>query len=152
MAEPAQPNRLRRVLLAVDGSEHSDQAVRYVIGIREDLRDPQALGLHLVNVQRPVPSDVSRFVPGQNLKEYHLEGSEQALASARALLGEAGIACQEHRRVGEAAAVIAGLAKETGCDLVVMGARGLGGVAAGLVGSVAQATVAQSSVPVLLVK
>ena len=152
VAEPAQPNRLRRVLLAVDGSEHSDQAVRYVIGIREDLRDPQALGLHLVNVQRPVPSDVSRFVPGQNLKEYHLEGSEQALASARALLGEAGIACQEHRRVGEAAAVIAGLAKETGCDLVVMGARGLGGVAAGLVGSVAQATVAQSSVPVLLVK
>ena len=152
VAEPAQPNRLRRVLLAVDGSEHSAQAVRYVIGIREDLRDPQALGLHLVNVQRPVPSDVSRFVPGQNLKEYHLEGSEQALASARALLGEAGIACQEHRRVGEAATVIAGLAKETGCDLVVMGARGLGGVAAGLVGSVAQATVAQSSVPVLLVK
>jgi nucleotide-binding universal stress UspA family protein len=33
-----------------------------------------------------------------------------------------------------------------------MGTRGSGGVAAGLVGSVAQATVAQCGVPVLLVK
>ncbi len=145
-------NRLQRVLLAVDGSENSAQAVRYVIGVREDLRNPQALDLHLLNVQRPVSGEISRFVPDENLKEYHLEGSEAALAPARALLGAAGLEYQEHRRVGDPALTIAEMAKEIGCDLVVMGTRGLGSVAAGLIGSVAQATVAQCSVPVLLVK
>ena len=108
--------------------------------------------MHLLNVQRPVSGDVSRFVAGETLKEYHLEGSEQALAPARALLDAAGLKYQEHRRVGDPAQVIAEVAREMGSDLVVMGTRGLGGVAAGLIGSVAQATVAQSAVPVLLVK
>ena len=113
---------------------------------------PEALDVHLLNVQRPVSGEISRFVPGENLKEYHLEGSEAALAPARALLDAAGLKVQEHRRVGDPASTIAQVAKETGCDLVVMGTRGLGGVAAGLLGSVAQATVAQCGVPVLLVK
>jgi YjbE family integral membrane protein len=151
-AAPVQSNRLQRVLLAVDGSDNAAQAVRYVLGMRQDLRNPDGLDVHLLNVQRPVSGDVSRFVPGENLKEYHLEGSEQALAPARALLDEAGLKFQEHRRVGDAAQTIADVAKETASDLVVMGTRGLGGVAAGLIGSVAQATVAQSAVPVLLVK
>jgi YjbE family integral membrane protein len=151
-AVPAQSNRLQRVLLAVDGSDNSAQAVRYVIGMRQDLRNPDGLELHVLNVQRPVSGDVSRFVAGETLKEYHLEGSEQALAPARAMLNEAGLKFQEHQRVGDAAQTIADVAKETASDLVVMGTRGLGGVAAGLIGSVAQATVAQSAVPVLLVK
>jgi len=151
-AAAPQLNRLQRVLLAVDGSEHSAQAVRYVIGVRDDLRNPEALDVHLLNVQRPVSGEISRFVPGQNLEEYHLEASEAALAPARALLDAAGLKVQEHRRVGDPATTIAEMAKETGSDLVVMGTRGLGGVAAGLIGSVAQATVAQCGVPVLLVK
>jgi len=120
--------------------------------VREDLRHPEALDVHLLNVQRPVSGEISRFVPGENLKEYHLEGSEAALAPARALLDAAGLKAHEHRRVGDPASTIAEVAKETGSDLVVMGTRGLGGVAAGLIGSVAQATVAQCGVPVLLVK
>jgi YjbE family integral membrane protein len=151
-AAAPQLNRLQHVLLAVDGSENSAQAVRYVIGVREDLRHPEALDVHLLNVQRPVSGEISRFVPGENLKEYHLEGSEAALAPARALLDAAGLKAHEHRRVGDPASTIAEVAKETGSDLVVMGTRGLGGVAAGLIGSVAQATVAQCGVPVLLVK
>ena len=145
-------NRLQRVLLAVDGSDNAARAVRHVIGVREDLRDPDALELHLLNVRRPVSGEISRFVPGENLKEYHHEGSEAALAPARALLDAAGLKAQEHRRIGNPAQTISQVAEQLGCDLVVMGTRGLGGVAAGLVGSVAQATVAQCGVPVLLVK
>jgi len=151
-ATAPQLNRLQHVLLAVDGSENSAQAVRYLIGVREDLRQPDTLDVHLLNVQRPVSGEVSRFVPGQTLKEYHLEGSELALAPARALLDAAGVKYREHRRVGEPAQSIAEVANETGSDLVIMGTRGMGGVAAGLIGSVAQAAVAQCAVPVLLVK
>ena len=157
-AAPAQavaappPGRLQHVLLAVDGSEHSAQAVRYLIGVRRDLRQPDALDVHLLNVQRPVSGDVSRFVAGETLKEYHLEGSEKALAPARELLDAAGLKYQEHRRVGEPATQIAEVARELGCDLVVMGTRGLGTHTAGLLGSVAQGVVEHAGVPVLLVK
>ena len=146
------PHGLHNVLLAVDGSEYSAKAVQQVIGMRQDLRQPESMTVHLLNVQRPVSGDVSRFVPGDTLKEYHQEGSEQALAPARALLDAAGVQYHEHRRVGEPALSIAEVAHELGNDLVVMGTRGLGGVAAGLIGSVAQATVAQCRVPVLLVR
>jgi nucleotide-binding universal stress UspA family protein len=148
----AAPGRLQHVLLAVDGSESSAQAVRYLIGVRQDLRQPETLDVHLVNVQRPVSGDVSRFVAGEALKDYHLEGSERGLAPARALLDAAGLKYQEHLRVGDPALQIAKIAEEKGCDLVVMGTRGLGIHTAGLIGSVAQATVAHCHVPVLLVK
>jgi YjbE family integral membrane protein len=147
-----QASRLQHVLLAVDGSDSSAQAVRYLIGVRQDLREPETLDVHLLNVQRPVSGDVSRFVAGETLKEYHLEGSEQALAPARVLLDAAGLKYQEHRLVGDPAQSISDAAQTHGCDLVVMGTRGMGGVAAGLIGSVALATVAQCNVPVLLVK
>jgi nucleotide-binding universal stress UspA family protein len=151
-AEAGAAARLQRVLLAVDGSPSSAQAVRYLVDVRKDLRQPDALSIHLLNVQRPVSGDVSRFVAGQTLKDYHEEGARTALAPARVLLDAAGVVYQEHQRVGEPAQSIAEAAKEHGCDLVIMGTRGLGGHAAGLIGSVAQATVAQCSVPVLLVK
>ena len=95
--------RLQRVLLAVDGSEGAAHAVRHLIALREDLREPAALDVHLINVQRPVSGDVSRFVAGETLEDYHRERSEQALAPARALLDAAGLAHQEHRRVGDPA-------------------------------------------------
>ena len=57
--------------------------------------------MQLLNVQRPVSGDVSRFVPGQTLEDYHHERSEQALVPARAVLDAAGLAHQDHSRVGE---------------------------------------------------
>ena len=49
------------------------------------------LDVHLINVQRPVSGDVSTFVAGATLDDYHRERSEQALAPARALLAAAGL-------------------------------------------------------------
>ena len=142
---------MQRIALAVDGSEPSDRALAYVIGLQRG-RPDSPLELHLVNVQRPVSGEVSRFVPGQNLKDYHAENAERAMAPARARLSEAGMAFTEHRSVGDPALMIAEIAKAQHCDLIVMGSRGLGGHTAGLVGSVAQGTIVAAPVPVLLVK
>ena len=95
------PPHLQRVLLAVDGSEGAGHAVRRLLALRDDLRQGAALEVHLVNVQRPLSGDVSRFVPGQTLEDYHHELGEQAIAPARALLDGAGLAHQDHQRVGE---------------------------------------------------
>ena len=59
---------------------------------------------------------------------------------------------QEHRRIGLPGPTIAEVAVAQGCDMVVMGTRGLGTHTAALLGSVAQSTVEHSTVPVLLVK
>jgi len=143
---------LRRVLLAVDGSEGATHAVQRLLALRDDLKQPAALEVHLLNVQRPVSGDVSRFVPGQTIEDYHRERSEQALAPARAVLDAAGISHQDHHRIGDPGPSIASVAAELGCDLVVMGTRGLGSQTGALLGSVAHATAEHATVPVMLVK
>lgn len=146
------PGRLQRVLLAVDGSEGAAQAVRHLIALGQNLREPQALDVHLLNVQRPVSGDVSTFVAGETLDDYYRERSEQALAPALALLAAAGLAPHEHRRVGDPGPLISEVAQAEDCDLIVMGARGLGTHTGALLGSVARSTVEHADIPVLLVK
>ena len=146
------PGHLQRVLLAVDGSEGAANAVRRLLALRDDLRAGAALDVHLLNVQRPLSGDVSRFVPGQTLDEYHHERSDKALMPAKTMLDAAGLAHQEHRRVGDPGPTIAAVARETACDMIVMGARGLGTHTAALLGSVAQSTIEHAAMPVLVVK
>ena len=151
-AEGVPGHLLQRLLLAVDGSEGSNSAVRQALTLRSQLSNPSALELHLVNVQRPVSGDVAQFVASQSLQDYHRERSEKALAPARAALAAAGLKCTEHTRVGAPGLLIAELANSQNCDLIVMGTRGLGGHTAALLGSVAQSVLEQASVPVLLTK
>jgi len=142
----------RRVLLAVDGSEAAARAVRHVLALRRELREPASMQLHLINVQRPVSGDVSSFVASRSLDEYYQERGEAALAPARALLDAEGLSYDALHRVGSPGVKIAETAHELGCDLIVMGTRGLGSHTAALIGSVAQSTAEHSPVPVLLVK
>ena len=145
------PARLQRILLAVDGSEGATKAVRHLLALHQNLRAMPALDVHLINVQRPVSGDVSTFVAGATLDDYHRERSEQALAPARALLAAAGLTPHEHHLVGNPGQTIAEVAQAEDCDLIVMGTRGLGTHTAALLGSVAQGTAEHAGVPVLLV-
>jgi YjbE family integral membrane protein len=151
-AADAPIGHLQRVLLAVDGSEGSALAVRRLAALRDDLRHGATLELHTITVQRPLSGDVTRFIAGKTVDDYHREQCELALAPARAALGVAGIVPQEHQRTGEPGPTIAEAARELGCDMIVMGARGLGSPAAALLGSVTQSTIEHASVPVLVVK
>lgn len=147
----AAPGHIGRVLLAVDGSEIAARAVQRLISLRDELRNGLA-DVHLVNVQRSLPGDVSNFVPPGSIESYHRERSEQAMAAARQLLDARGIRYTPHMLVGDPGTRIAQLAQEQGCDLLVMGTRGLGSHTGALLGSVAQAAIEHANVPVLLVK
>ena len=54
--------------------------------------------------------------------------------------------------VGKPWEAISDYAAATGCDLIVMGTRGLGSYTGGVLGSVAHGVAQRSPVPVLLVK
>ena len=145
-------SKFERVLLAVDGSEGAAHAVHHLLALRKNMQKPQALDVHLLNVQRPVPGDVGTFVAGETLADYYRERSEKALAPARELLAAADVSAREHRDVGDPGPAISALAEAQGCDHIVMGVRGLGTHTGALLGSVARSTVENANLPVLLVK
>jgi YjbE family integral membrane protein len=151
VAPAAAPGRLRRVLLAVDGSDASARAVQQVVELRRDMADPSAMDVHLIHVQRPVSGDVSSFVAHKTLDEYDKEQGDAALGPARQALQSAGVPFEAHARVGTPGETIAKEAADRACDLIVMGTHGVG-MTASLLGSVAQATIGDAKVPVLLVK
>jgi YjbE family integral membrane protein len=150
--EPRAVEKVRNMLVAVDGSQHSLQAVRRAVALRNELSEGSAVGLHLVNVQRPLSSDVTRFVAGKTVDDYHREQGEAAFAPARAELAALHASAHEQMLVGEPGPAISQAARDLGCDLIVMGARGLGGHTAVLLGSVTQETIEHAGVPVLVVK
>ena len=141
----------RRLLLAVDGSATAEHAAKRVLALRQQLRD-RDVQIHVVNVQRPLSGDVSSFVGGKTVEEYHRERSEQALAGIRALFASAGVPIQEHQLVGNPGPTIAKLAHDIGSHVIVMGTHGLESRAGAVIGSVAQSTLEHSGVPVLMVK
>ena len=153
MSAPAAAARpFERILLPVDGSDTAARAVAYAIELWRKAASGGGIEVHLMNVRRPLSGDVSEFVSKEATESFHRERGEQALARARKLLEDAGVPYTAHMLVGVPWETISQFAQQHRCDLVVMGTRGLGTFTGGLLGSVAQGVVEQSSVPVLLVK
>ena len=142
---------MMNILLPVDGSESSLHAVRHVIAMNEQYRDP--IEVHLLNVQLPVASGaVKMFISQQQLKEFYCDEALVALKDARALLDQAGVSYQHHIGVGDVAGTIVTYAKEKQCRQIVIGTRGRGSFAGALLGSVATKVVHLTDIPVLLIK
>lgn len=137
-------------LLPVDGSVAALRAVDHLIAEARQRQDcPQIL---LLNVQSALPADITRFVSGSAVQDYHREAGEAALAEARRRLDQAGLACSTHILIGDTAPGIANFAREQACTRIVIGARGLGAVAGLLLGSVTHRVMQLTDLPVLLVK
>lgn len=142
---------MRKVLVPVDGSDNALRALRHVITEAPSFREPSCLVL--VNVQAPVASGAVRmFIPRGQIDDFHREEGEASLAAARDLAASSGLAVEHHILVGDAAESIARFARESGCQLIAMGTRGLGTVSGMMLGSVAHKVVHLSEVPVLLVR
>ena len=126
---------MHKVLVPIDGSKHSDAALRYAIDLLRDKADGSVL---IVNIQPSLPGTVSSVVSAKTLKAYHVEEGGKILAKAIAPLKKAGIAHDTHVAIGEPASEIAALVKAKKCDAVVMGSRGLGAFGGMVMGSVAK--------------
>ena len=142
---------MRKVLIAVDGSENSLRAVRHLISEKDVYREP--LSVVLINVQAPVVSGaVKTFLSQDQIENYYREEGETAVAKARDLLAAAGMLAEHRILVGDVAQTIVRIAKEQGCAQIVMGTRGLGTVSGMLLGSVATKVIHLADVPVVLLK
>jgi nucleotide-binding universal stress UspA family protein len=138
------------MLLAVDGSDCSNRAVDYLIKLVKSYRE--AVEVHLLNVQPPLPGTAGSFVSRDVIEKYHQEEAMKELRSAMAKLDAAGVKYHRHIGVGDPADTIAGYAREKGCDQILMGTRGMGSVSNLVLGSVATKVIHLSPVPVVLIK
>lgn len=140
-----------RILLAVDGSPCAERAAAFAIAHAAQLRE--APELHLLHVHPPIPiGRVQAHVGHETLQAYYREESEAALASARQSLDGRGVAYTAHIHVGQPAEVIAKVAGELGCSLIIMGSHGRSAVVSLVAGSVASRVLHLAPCPVLLVK
>ena len=135
-----------KILLAVDGSAHSLDAVKCVIDHADWYREkPQ---VELVTVHRPVPKlpRMGIAVGKAQIERYYQEEGEQALAEAKKLLERAGLRYEPRVLVGDPAEVIVKHAKQSRADVICVGTPSK------WIGSTANKVMNLSEVPVLLVK
>jgi len=135
-----------KILLGVDGSAHSLDAVKCLVNHADWYREKPKV--ELVTVHRPVPKlpGMGAAVGKGQIERYYQEEGEQALAEAKKLLERAGLAFETRILVGDPAEEIAKQAKKAGADVVYVGTP------AKWIGSTANKVMNLSEVPVLLVK
>lgn len=139
-----------KILLAVDGSEHSERAARHLIRSLEGCERKEVI---VLNVQEAIDApELTSHMPQNELEAMLAARGGDALAPARAVLDAAGVSYTPVVLIGPVAETIARYAKEQDCAKIVMGRRGLGALGSALLGSVSQRILQLTDLPVTLVK
>lgn len=154
----ARPPRagLRQVVVATDGSEHAEHAVRF--SARLPLPDAaQVTVVHVVRPFTPFPGPLrdpveafqAAVVEVQRRQE---EAGAALLAEAKRLLAAEGRQAETALRVGDPATELLALAEERQADLILAGARGASFVEGLLMGSVSDRLLKEAPCSVLIVR
>ena len=130
-----------KILLAVDGSEHSNRAVEVAADIaRKSDGEVYAIHVHEVGLVVPVETNLeAHAIVDDTVNELLADGVKAG--------GDAVSA-----RSGGIPGAIAESAESFGAGLIVMGTRGLSDVSGMLLGSVAHKVIRHAACPVLVVR
>jgi nucleotide-binding universal stress UspA family protein len=139
------------ILIATDGSDLAEKAVRQGLELARELRSkvtvlrvtpPSALATHVGAHAIPIPADAVARV-AEIVREH--------LARIQAEAAATGVTCEtlhvEDRLPWQA---ILDTAKSNGCDLIVMASHGRSGFSAAFLGSETHKVLAGSTIPVLV--
>jgi len=139
----------RSIVVATDGSEPAERAVREAIEIaaREGAR------LHVVTAYPDPHMFRERIASGATEVPVKLrEVAESVLARAAREAEDAGVEVETHAREGDPAEAIIELANELQADLIVVGNRGLTGIRRFLLGSVSSKVSEHATSSVMIVR
>ncbi|MFC7166081.1 universal stress protein [Halospeciosus flavus] len=139
---------MSRILVPVDESEQSTHALEYA------LEEFEADELVLIHVLDPAETHLvsALSVPSDEWLERSQEAAEELFDEARATAAEFDVEIAETATpVGQPARSIVTYAEENDVDHIVIGSHGRSGVSRVLLGSVAEAVVRRSPVPVTIV-
>ncbi|PAU84598.1 stress response protein [Halorubrum salipaludis] len=138
-----------RILVPTDGSAEGKRAVAHAL----DLASVHGAGVHALYVvdtasYAGMPMESSWEGVGDLLRD----DANEAVAEVESLAAGTDLAVQTAVAEGSPSKEIIRYAEGNGCDLIVMGTHGRGGIDRLLLGSVAEKVVRGSSVPVLTVR
>jgi nucleotide-binding universal stress UspA family protein len=134
------PRRLRRIVLATDGSKASDKALRFLLRELQPAAKGQAIEVIVLHVMP--------FLKYPEVKQ----AGNALVTRAAARLAKGGYRVQTLTQLGDPAEEIIKVAEHQRADLVVSGAKGLGAVARFLLGSVSTKLAQQSPCSLLIVR
>ena len=145
----------KRLLVAVDGSEQSYKALDHAVAIAEKFDSE----LVLLTV---IPTIITPFFPDESFdpKVYTKYEKRMNELCNNALKDADEIVRTKHPnlnirtilREGRPSATIVDVAEKEGCDMIVMGSRGLGGITRWVLGSTSHRVVAFCKRPVMIIK
>jgi len=139
-----------KILVAVDGSPFTKRMLAYLAAHDEWLGGTHAYTL--LHTVPAVPPRAAAVLDREVLKDYYEEEAEKVFKPIRAFFKKQGIDATFVHKVGHAADTIAAVADKGGYNLLMMGSHGHGTIGNLVMGSVATKVLAQSKVPVLLVR
>ncbi len=135
------------ILLSYDGSEHAQSAARIAGQMAREQDNPF---LWLVVVVEEIPDLIQEPYSSQMISVRTAAG-QTLIEKAAEIIGD-GVAINQQLLFGDPAEGITNVADTRGCDLIVMGTRGLGPLRGLLLGSKAQRVISMVRCPVLVVK
>jgi nucleotide-binding universal stress UspA family protein len=128
-----------RILLAIDGSPHSQDAVDEVA--RRPW--PSKSQIRVLSVIQPYAPPATEFVLAgatfEDMRQQQASTAKEIIERAAALLKKTGLSTETTGREGDPRAAIVDEAAEWGADLIVVGSHGRTGLTRWLLGSVAPA-------------
>lgn len=139
-----------KILIAVDGSALALDGVRHALALIGAGLQASVLLAHVQ--ERATLYEMVTARDADLIAAASLEAGAHLMAPALALLEERGVRCETEVGLGEVAQTLLEMVERSGCDLVIIGARGQGAISSALLGSVSQKLAHDSPVPVTIVK
>ncbi len=141
-----------KILLAVDGSQHSNFAVRFLIQRVPWFRDIPKIDLVYVHRPlQPIGTLLGTRLSQQTVDSYYRDEAKTHLNEPRRLLLDARLLFETRSLIGEAATEVQKFAASQQSDLIWIGSRGMGAIGNLLLGSTATRILHAAKIPVVVV-
>ena len=144
----------KKILVPIDGSDTAWKALDQAMVLGERFESD----LVVVHVVEPYSGNIAPLItPWDSTELYQVnfaleEAGEKILDMAKKKLANYSKHVECILEVGHPSEEIINRSKVSGCDLIVIGSRGLSGIADFLLGGVSSSVVEYASVPVLIVR
>lgn len=139
----------KKILVPLDGSEASRRAMDEAIYL-SGLSGAALTFLYVVDLNKELPTPQRIWEESHSIEEWKKAGGEK-LANFVVGLDDT-IRHEDVVEVGAPGQVIHRIAKEKGCDLILMGSRGLNVLENIVLGSVSQYVLTHAPCPVMVVR
>jgi nucleotide-binding universal stress UspA family protein len=141
------------IVVGTDDSDTAAEAVRQAA----ELAKVHSARLHIVTAYQPVLTATTEAARRELPEELQWmvspgERADALLRDAVARLRDSGVEVEPHSRTGDPANAIIDVAEEQGADLIVVGNKGMSGVARFLLGSVPSKVAHHAPCDVLIVR